>query len=69
MMKIIFDFDGVLTDYNRFVQKIAIGYFRKKYHLEVINSDELEIENIFDIQNILEHSGYSAQEANVIKKK
>lgn len=68
-MKIIFDFDGVLTDYNRFVQKIAIGYFRKKYHLEVINSDELEIENIFDIQNILEHSGYSAQEANVIKKK
>ena len=62
-MKIIFDFDGVLTDYNQFIQKNAIGYFQKKYQMKIINPDALEIEDIFDIQNILKALGHSEQEA------
>lgn len=52
-MKFIFDFDGVLTDFNRFIRENAIGYFQKKYHMPVVNPDALEIEDIFDIQNTL----------------
>ncbi len=68
-MKIIFDFDGVLTDYNQFIQKNAIGYFQKKYQMKIINPDALEIEDIFDIQNILKALGHSEQEAINIQKK
>lgn len=68
-MKFIFDFDGVLTDFNRFIQENAIGYFQKKYHMPVVNPDALEIEDIFDIQNTLKKAGYSAQEADNIRKR
>ena len=67
-MKIIFDLDGTLTDFNQFIQENAINYFHKKYHMEVMKSDALEIEDIFDIQNVLENSGYSIQEADSVKK-
>ena len=60
-MKIIFDLDGTLTDFNQFIQENAIDYFCKKYHMEVMKSDALEIEDIFDIQKVLENSGYSIQ--------
>lgn len=66
--KIIFDFDGVLTDFNQFIQKNAIGFFEKKYHMKVVNSAALEIEDIFDIQNRLECSGYSVQKAAEVKE-
>lgn len=69
MMKIIFDFDGTLTDFNRFIQENAINFFQKKYHMEIVSPDELEIEDIFDIQNTLERFGYSKQEAETIKKR
>lgn len=68
-MKIIFDFDGVLTDFNKFIQENAIEYFRRKYHMEVVNPTELEIEDIFNIQSALETSGYSVQDAESIKKR
>ncbi|MCM1185167.1 MAG: 1-acyl-sn-glycerol-3-phosphate acyltransferase [Lachnoclostridium sp.] len=68
-VKIIFDFDGVLTDYNRFIQKNAIPYFQKKYHMAVVRSDALELEDIFDIQNVLENYGYSVQESANISEK
>lgn len=67
--KIVFDFDGVLTDYNQFIQKNAIGYFQKKYQMNIINADALEIEEIFDIQNVLKNLGYSEQEAIHIQEK
>lgn len=68
-MKIIFDFDGVLTDYNQFIQKNAIPYFQKKYHMAVVRPDALELEDIFDIQNVLENYGYSVQESANISEK
>lgn len=36
MMKIIFDFDGVLTDFNRFIQENGIDYFQKRFHMTVV---------------------------------
>lgn len=48
-MKIIFDIDGTLTDYNEFVQKRAIPFFASKA-IAVINPDGLEIEDIFGIE-------------------
>lgn len=62
-MKIIFDLDGTLTDFNKFVQRNAVSYFKRKYHMSIINSDALEIEDIFDIKNVLMQAGYSLREA------
>ncbi|MDE6656069.1 MAG: 1-acyl-sn-glycerol-3-phosphate acyltransferase [Anaeroplasmataceae bacterium] len=67
-MKIIFDFDGVLTDYNQFIQENAISYFCEKYHMKIVDPMALEIEEVFNIQSMLESYGYSAQEADRIKK-
>lgn len=68
-MKIIFDFDGVLTDFNKFVKQNAITFFKKKYGMDVINPYALEIEDIFEIQNVLKKSGCSEQEALNIQKR
>lgn len=62
-MKIIFDLDGTLTDFNKFIQENAIDYFGKKHHMNVQNPDALEIEDIFDIQKSLEASGYTPKDA------
>lgn len=67
MMKIVFDFDGVLTDFNRFVQKNGLDYFQKKYQMTIVNPDELEIEDIFDMENVLKEFGYSEREAQMLK--
>ena len=53
-MKIILDTDGTLTDFNKFVKENAISYFQKKYNLDVVYPDKLEIEEIFDIKNVLQ---------------
>lgn len=66
--KIIFDLDGTLTDFNKFIRKNAIKYFEKKYHLSMVHPDALEIEDIFDILRSLEKSGYSTQDAVVMQK-
>lgn len=52
-MKIILDTDGTLTDFNKFIKENAIEYFSKKYNLDIIYPDALEIEEIFDIENVL----------------
>ena len=52
-MKIIFDIDGTLTDYNAFVQQTAVPYFKKKYGWDVIHSNALEIEDVFEIKSRL----------------
>lgn len=67
MMKIIFDFDGVLTDFNRFIQENGINYFQERFHMTIVNPDELEIEDIFDMENTLKEFGYSEQEAKMLK--
>lgn len=63
IMKIIFDLDGTLTDFNKFIQENAIDYFEKKHHMNVQNPDALEIEDIFSIQKSLEASGYTPEDA------
>lgn len=67
-MKLCFDTDGTKTDFNQFIDKHAIGYFKKKYGLEVINPKALEIEEIFDIENVLINKGYSIEEAREMQK-
>lgn len=69
MQKIIFDLDGTLTDFSKYIQTNAIPYFRKKYHMDVIASDALEIEEIFDIRNTLIQRGESLAEAVKLEKK
>ena len=49
-MKIIFDIDGTLTDYNDFIENKAIPFIISKFQLKVINKNDLEIEEIFDIE-------------------
>ena len=49
-MRIVFDIDGTLTDYNKFVQKRAVKYFKSKYGMEVVNANALEIEDIFEMK-------------------
>ena len=44
---IIFDIDGTLTEYKRFIRKYAVCYFEKKYGLKAVNADALEIRDIF----------------------
>lgn len=62
-MIISFDTDGTKTDFNLFVEKYAIDYFKNKHGLEVVNPKGLEIEDIFDIENTLIKQGYSKEEA------
>lgn len=52
-MRIVFDLDGTLTDFNSFIDKNAIPYFMNKYGLKVINENGLEIEEIFEINSQL----------------
>lgn len=61
-MKIIFDIDGTLTDYNNFVKKNAIKYFKNKYKMEIVNPNALEIEDIFDMQNFFINKKNMTQE-------
>ena len=44
-MKIIFDNDATVTNYEKFIEKVVVPYFRKKYKLEIINATVLEIED------------------------
>lgn len=50
-MKIIFDTDGTLTDFNKFVKDNALDYFANEYGMVVKYPNELEIEDIFDMDN------------------
>ena len=48
-MKIIFDNDATVTDYEKFIDRYAIPYFHKKYGLEVVNPNALELEELFGL--------------------
>ncbi|MGN0431104.1 MAG: lysophospholipid acyltransferase family protein [Lachnospiraceae bacterium] len=60
-MKIIFDNDATVVDYRRFIDKHAIPYFKKKYNMNVVYEDKLELEDIFDCKNVLIRRGYSEE--------
>jgi len=68
-MKIAFDIDGTLTDYNKFVKKHALDYFISKYNMIVRNSEALEIEEILDMKLHFMNQGMTKSNAeNEIKK-
>lgn len=50
-MKIVFDTDGTLTDFNKFINDNAIDYFKENYGMEVVCPEKLEVEDIFDMDN------------------
>lgn len=50
-MKIIFDTDGTLTDFNKFIRNNAYDYFKTEYGMDVVYLDKLEIEDILDMNN------------------
>jgi len=63
-MKIaVFDIDGTLTDYNRFVHKRAAKYFMRKYNMQVANPYALEIEDVFEIKQFYTNQGMAEAEA------
>lgn len=61
-MKIIFDSDATIVDYRRFIDKYAIPYFKKIYNMNVVNENKLEIEEIFDFENVLRTQEHSEEE-------
>lgn len=67
-MKIIFDIDGTLTDYNAFVRQTAKPYFLKKYGWDVIHPNSLEIEDVFEIKSRLCQMYGQANAAEQLKK-
>lgn len=62
-MKIAFDIDGTLTDYNRFVQKRAVPFFSWKYNMEVADPNALEIEDVFEMKKYYLNKGMTEEEA------
>lgn len=50
-MKIVFDTDGTLTDFNKFIKDNAYVYFKEEYGMDVVYPDKLEIEDILDMNN------------------
>jgi len=50
-MKLVFDIDGTLADFNKYIKNNAIHYFEKNYGMSVKYPNKLEIEDIFDMDN------------------
>lgn len=69
-MKIVFDHDGTITDFNHFIDTIAIPYFVKKYNMFVVNPNKLEVEDKLDMKSFfMKCNQCSEQEAEVETKK
>lgn len=56
-MKIIFDIDGTLTDYNAFVRETAIPYFEKQYGWTVVHPDANNYATVKEITMCLKVGG------------
>lgn len=68
-MKIVFDLDGTLTDFNEFIKKNAIPFFQKK-GMKIVNPNELEVEDIFDMNNFfIKKYNCNLEEAKLMTKK
>ncbi len=69
-MKIIFDIDGTLTDFNSYINTCAIPYFKSKYGMQVIYPEKLEVEDIMDMAGFFcEKYNCSKIEADKMVKK
>lgn len=65
-MKIVLDNDACVVDYNRFIDKHAVSYFKKKYNMDVAYKEKLELEDIFDIKNVLLERGYASERNEIL---
>lgn len=69
-MKIVFDTDGTLTDFNKFIKDNAYVYFKEEYGMDVVYPDKLEIEDILDMNTFFENKyNCSLEEAKKYTKK
>mgnify|MGYP004538569953 FL=1 len=69
-MKIVFDTDGTLTDFNKFIKDNAYIYFKEEYGMDVVYPDKLEIEDILDMNNFfVKKYSCSLEEAKKYTKK
>ena len=66
---VVFDIDGTLTDFNKYVREKAIPYFENKLHMKVVDPNALEVEEIFDIRNTFIREGLSEEAAIQREKK
>lgn len=53
-MRIVFDIDGTLTDYNHFLRETAYPFFQRKYQMPVVFPNCLEPEDIFDMNRFFQ---------------
>lgn len=60
---IIFDIDGTLTNYNKFVDHYAVPYFERKYGLRTCDKTALEIEDVLAIKDYFLAKGCPLPEA------
>lgn len=65
MRRVGFDIDGTLTNFEKFVFSHAVNYMKRKYNMNVVNSDGYDVDKAFDIENQLIERGYSKEEANL----
>lgn len=47
-LNIVIDADGPVYDFETFVKKYAVSYFKDKYNLEVVNENGYGIREIFN---------------------
>lgn len=68
-MKIIFDTDGTVTDFNKFLQTHAYKHFMGKYDMKIVNPKGLELEEIFDMENFFMEKDNCSKEEAIFKTK
>ncbi len=68
-MRIGFDIDGTLTNFEKFIFDNAISYMKKNFNMAVVNDNGYDLDEVFDIENQLLAKGYSAIDAAAKAKK
>ena len=69
-MKIIFDTDWTLTNFNKFINLNALKYFEQEYDMTIVNPKALELEDIFDMDNFFAKKYHiDKEEAKLYTKK
>lgn len=56
-MNIIFDIDGTITDFEKFVLKRATPYIKKKYGIDATNLDGYDIDQVFELEKKISRIG------------
>ena len=62
-MRVGFDLDGTLTDFEKFVLEHAPEYMKSKYNMDIVNVHGYDVDQVFDIENELTKRGFSKEQA------